>query len=306
MAAWDGIAEFLCVVETGGFTAAAKRLGVSTSHVSRQVAQLEDRLGVKLLARSTRLVRVTEAGEIYFARMSDIASAMADADQVVAGLEAHLRGKIRVSAGGAMAEYYVAPALAQFAAQNPGVEIELDFNARNVNLIDEGFDFAIRYGVLAENGLIARKLCTRDMVCAAAPAYLARAGMPRHPDELKHHACLRTNQAVWTFQDIETQVPIDVRVKGPWITNNASALCTGAMAGLGVVYTPRESLREALAAGALTPILEGYEDKTRSSWIVYPERRHMPLRVRRAIDHVFDTVKAAKAMKKAAEASPAA
>ena len=158
MTAWDGIQEFLAVVETGGFTPAARRLGVSNSHISRQVARLEDRLGVKLLARSTRSVRVTEAGQLYFQRMSDIASAIDDADQSVAGLEANLTGKVRISLAGALAEDVIAPALAQFAAAHPNLDLELDFNARTINLIDEGFDFAIRYGVLAEADLIARRM----------------------------------------------------------------------------------------------------------------------------------------------------
>lgn len=287
MTSWDGIQEFLMVVEAGGFTAAGKRLGVSASHISRQVARLEDRLGVKLLARSTRAVRLTDAGAEYHAKMSDLATGIEEANQSAAGASAELAGRIRVSAAGMFAEERVAPVLARFARQNPRIAIEIDFDTRNADLIDQGFDFAIRYGVLADSGLIARKLTRRTMVCAASADYLARHGEPRHPTDLRHHACLRTNQDRWSFADPVTGAGIDVRIAGPWTANNGHALRHATVQGLGIAYTPEVNLTPALGTGEVVPILRGFEDKSRSSWIVYPERRHMPLRVRRAIDHLI-------------------
>ncbi|MEM8812142.1 MAG: LysR family transcriptional regulator [Pseudomonadota bacterium] len=286
MSSWEGISEFLMVVETGGFTAAGRRLDVSTSHVSRQVARLEDRLGVKLLARSTRTVRLTDAGVAYHSKISDLAAGIEEVNQAAAGADAELAGRIRVSAAGVYAEQFVAPALARFARENPRVSIELDFNTRNVDLIDQGFDFAIRYGVLADSGLIARKISGRTMVCAASPVYLDRYGEPEHPNDLRHHACLKTNQDRWSFTDPRSGEIIDVRISGSWSANNGHALRHAAVEGLGIAYSPRVNLASALEAGDLVPILNGYEDRTRSSWIVYPERRHMPLRVRRAIDYL--------------------
>ncbi len=291
MSAWDGIQEFLAVVDTGGFTAAAKRLGVSTSHISRQVARLEDRLGAKLLARSTRLVRLTDAGAAYHARVSDLAAGIDEANQAAAGAHADLSGRIRISAAGVFAEDRVAPALARFAQDNPKLSIELDFNSHNVDLIDQGFDFAIRYGVLTDSGLIARKLAGRNMVCAAAPSYLERQGTPRHFRALADHHCLVTNQNRWVFFEPETGHPVTQRVGGRWIANNGHALRHACVAGLGVAYSPIENLEPALADGTIIPVLEAFVDKTRASWIVYPERRHMPLRVRRAIDYLLDQFK---------------
>ncbi len=282
---WDGIEEFLAVVDAGGFTAAAMRLNVSASHVSRQVARLEDRLGVKLLARTTRSVRLTDEGADYHARVADLAAGIGEANQAAAGARAELVGRIRVSAAGPLAEQRVAPVLARFALDNPGVKVEMDFNSRMINLIEEGFDFAIRYGVLAESGLVARRLAKRTMVCAASPAYLAKHGTPRHPGELRNHACLITNNDRWTFADPETGKPIDVRVRGPWRAINPHAIRVAALEGLGVMYAPRIFLGD--SEDRLTPLLQGYEDRSRATWIVYPERRHLPLRVRRAMDFVI-------------------
>ena len=286
MSPWDGLQEFLMVVETGGFTSAARRLGVSASHVSRQIARLEDRLGVKLFARSTRVVRLTDAGAEYHARVADLAAGIDEANQAAAGAQADLAGRIRVSAAGTLAENRVAPVLARFARENPRIAIEIDFDTRNVDLIDQGFDFAIRYGILADSGLIVRKLAGRTMVCAASPDYLQRRGEPRHPSDLRRHACLRTRQDRWVFKDPQSGEPIDVRVHGPWTANNGHALRAAAVEGLGVAYTPDVNLQAALECGQVVPILQGYEDTSRANWIVYPERRHIPLRVRRAIDYL--------------------
>jgi DNA-binding transcriptional LysR family regulator len=288
MNAWEGIPEFRMVVETGGFTKAGNRLGVSASHVSRQVRRLEDRLGVKLLARTTRVVRLTDAGRAYHSRVSDLAAAIDEANQTAAGDQAELAGRIRVSAAGVFAEQLIAPVLAEFASQHPRIMIEMDFNTRFVDLIDQGFDFAIRYGVLAGSAIISRKLRSRMMVCAASPAYLEKRGVPTHPDELRRHACLITNRDRWLFTAPEDGAFFEVKVTGPWRANSGHALRAAALAGLGIAYAPALNLQPALEDGKLTRVLAGYEDHSRASWLVYPERRHMPLRVRRAIDFVTD------------------
>ncbi len=285
---WDGVTEFLMVVETGAFSRAAKRLGVSTSHVSRQVARLEDRLGTKLLARSTRVVRLTEAGSAYHAKVSDLAAGIDEANQAAAGESAQLAGLVRISAAGTFAEERVAPVIAQFAAENPRLSIEMDFNTRNVDLVDQGFDFAVRYGVLADSSMIARRLSGREMVCAASPEFLQTHGTPAHYSELGDYDCLLTNQERWMFRDSDTGKSASIRVLGRWAANNGHALRHAAVAGLGIAYSPIENLNPALERGELVRILEEFVDDSRSSWIVYPERRHMPLRVRRTIDHLLD------------------
>ncbi len=286
MSVWDGVSEFVTVVEAGSFSAAAKRLGVSTSYVSRQVAALEERLGIRLLARSTRKVRMTDAGSEYYRRCSELVAGLEEANQVVIGETAEVVGRIRVSAAGAFAERYVAPALAEFARQHPQVQIDIDFNTRNIDLIDEGFDFAIRYGVLQDSSLIARKLTGRTLVACASPGYLREWGQPIEPEELRDHACLVANNDRWRFSYPDGERFI--RVSGPWRSNNGPALAAAAVMGLGIAYSPRVNLAEALDARQLVPILQDFWDRKRATWIIYPNRQHLPLRVRRAIDFLVD------------------
>ena len=291
MSPWEGIQEFMMVVEAGSFTAAAKRLGVSSAHVSRQVARLEDRVNVKLFARSTRVVRLTDAGSDYYRKIADLTAGMEEANQAAAGADALLAGRIRVSAAGTFAKSNVARTLARFAAEHPRVTIEMDFNSRFVDLIDQGFDFAVRYGVLTHSGLIVRKLSSRKMVCVASPTYLAQHGTPSEPSQLKGHACLIMNSDRWTFIHPDTTEPLDIRVSGPWRANSGHATRMAAIEGLGISYAPLENLQNAIESGDLKPILEGYEDRSRSSWLVYPERRHLPVRVRRAMDYLVNNIR---------------
>lgn len=282
MSIWNGISEFAAVVDAGSFSAAAKRLGVSTSYVSRSVADLEARLGIRLLARSTRRVRLTDAGAEYYRRCADLIAGIEEANQTVVGETAEVVGRIRVAAAGAFAERYVAPALADFARRHPQVKIEIDFNTRRIDLIEEGFDFAIRYGVLEDSSLMVRKLASRALVACASSDYLQQRGIPADPEELKDHACLRSNRDRWRFNYPDG--PRDIRISGPWTSNNGPALAAAAIRGLGIVYTPQVNVQDELADGLLVPILQDFWDRDRATWIVYPSRRHLPLRVRRAID----------------------
>ncbi|MGD1953239.1 MAG: LysR family transcriptional regulator [Leptolyngbyaceae cyanobacterium] len=286
MSIWDGVSEFVTVVDAGSFSAAAKRLGVSTSYVSRRVADLEARLGIRLLARSTRTVRMTDAGSEYYRRCTDLVAGLQEANQAVVGETAAVVGRIRIAAAGNFVERYVAPALADFAMQYPNVQIEISFNSRNINLIDEGFDFGIRYGVLEDSNLIACKLTDRTLVTCASPDYLAQHGIPVDPEQLQEHACLRGNSDRWRFTYPEGHRTI--RVSGPWVCNNGFALASAAIRNLGIVYLPQVNLMDALNTQKLIPILEDFWDRDRATWIVYPKNRHLPLRVRRVIDFLLD------------------
>lgn len=285
MSIWNGISEFVAVVEAGSFSAAAQQLEVSTSHVSRQVAQLEARLGVRLLARSTRTARLTDAGVEYYQRCAELIAGLAEANQQVIGETAELAGRIRVSLAGAFAERYVAPALADFATLNPKVSFELNFNSRRVNLIEEGFDFAIRYGVLEESGLIAHKLMDRNLIACASLDYLQRMGYPVDPEELRDHACLRSNSDRWRFRYPDG--PRYIRVSGPWTSNNGSTLVAAAVKGLGIVYLPQINLKDELESGILKPILQNYCDVDLATWIVYADHRHLPMRVQQTVNFLL-------------------
>lgn len=283
---WDGIPEFVAVVDTGSFSAAAKRLNKSTSFVSRRVDSLEERLGIRLLARSTRKVRMTDAGAEYYRRCTELTAGLIEANQMVVGETLEVAGRIRITAAGAFAERYVAPALAEFAVQHPKVSIEIDFTSRNINLIDEGFDFAVRYGVMEDSSLVARKLIGRTMVACASPDYLNRRGVPVDPKELRDYDCLRSNRDRWRFHFPEGSR--DIRISGPWVSNNGPALEAAAIAGLGIVYLPRVNVENGLNTGQLLPILEDFWESDLSTWIVYPSQRNLPLRVKQVINFLMD------------------
>lgn len=284
---FEGILEFATVAECGSFTKAAQRLRVSTSHVSRQVSALEDRLGVKLLNRTTRVVQLSELGQRYHQQVQRVIEGLQEANQTAISTHADLAGPIRISGAGPFVEEQVAPLLVQFAAQHPKITLEMDFETRLVDLVDQGFDFSIRYGVLAESGMIARKLSNRPLVCAASPAYLDRHPAPHHPRALRDHSCLVINNDLWRFSDPDQKTNIELRVSGRVRANSIVAAREAAVQGLGVIYTPASNVVSQIQAGTLVEILPEFVDTTRSHWIVYPERQHMPTRVRAAIDHLI-------------------
>lgn len=287
MAIWDGVEEFSVVAQTGSFTAAAQRLHVSTSHVSRQISALEQRLGVKLLARTTRSVRLTEVGADYLAQVDHLITALQDANQSVGGQDAALSGNIRVSAAGPFAETTLAPLLLDFATQHPQVTLDLDFNNRSIDLVAEGYDFALRYGVLRSSSLIARKLVDHRLACVASADYLHKYGTPQTPKDLADHSCLVANNDVWRFQDPKTDKPLDVRVSGRMRTNNVPLMLEGVRRSFGIAYSPITNVQTLLDEGEAVAILTPFEDRSRSHWIVYPDRHLMPRQVRAAIDHLI-------------------
>ncbi|MGB1321553.1 MAG: LysR family transcriptional regulator [Vibrio gallaecicus] len=281
---FDGIIEFVAVAESQGFSAAAKQLGCSTSHVSRQVSRLEERLGTVLLARSTRLVNLTDAGQLYYQQCRELVNGLQQANEGLNLQQVTLSGTLRVSAAGAFAEEHVAPALMEFAKSYPELTIEMDFNSRMVNFIEDGIDFAIRYGALKDSGLVARKLVDRPMAAVASQEYLTRHGEPTHPNQLKQHSCIIANNDHWLFEN--GQNTISTRVHGRWKSNNSNAVISACERGLGIAYMPKSSLAKGLNSGLLTPVLQDFWGKGNSSWIVYQNQRFLPLRARLAIDYL--------------------
>lgn len=284
MNSFEGIIEFVAVAETQGFSAAAKQLSCSTSHVSRQVSRLEERLGVTLFARSTRQINLTDAGQLYYSQCRELVTGLEQANEGLNSQQVTLSGTLRVSAAGAFAEEHVAPALMQFAQQYPDLTIEMDFNSRMVNFIEDGIDFAIRYGALKDSGLVARKLVDRPMAAVASRDYLHRFGEPTHPDQLKQHSCIVTNNDHWQFAS-ENKI-LNTRVTGRWKSNNSNAAIAACEQGLGIAYMPKSSLEQRLQSGALLPVLQDFWGPGNSSWIVYQNQRFLPLRARLAIDYL--------------------
>ncbi|WP_310620356.1 LysR family transcriptional regulator [Flexibacterium corallicola] len=285
MSSFEGITEFIAVAETHGFTSAAKRLSVSTSHVSRRIAELEARLGVTLVSRTTRSVRLTQAGQLYFERCIELVNGLEQANQLVTDEQIELSGVLRVSAAGEFAETHISPALVEFAAKHPKLKLQMHFSTRIVNFVEDRFDFAIRYGELSDSGLIARKLIDHEVVAAASPAYLEREGVPETPEQLRFHSCLVTNNNRWRFQ--RNNEMVTVSVNGSWRSNGVRSILHACTAGLGITYMPRTSYGKLLHDGTLKPVLEPYWRPAASTWIVYANRRYLPTRARAAIEFLL-------------------
>ena len=289
MISFEGIAEFIAVAETQGFSSAARRLGVSTSHVSRRVSALESSLGTALLARTTRKVRLTEAGHQYYRRCSELMFGLEEANERVSSEHVKLSGTLRVSAAGEFAEKFVAPALLEFAALHPELSLDIDFNSRMVNFVEEGIDFSIRYGRLSDSGLVARKLVNRNLIAADSPEYLKQHGTPQHPEDIRAHQCLIANNDVWLFQSKDG--PMEVKVKGKLKTNSARSLIKACQLGLGITYMPVSSLGDAFNDGSLQTVLEPYSTKDITTWIVYANRKYLPSRARLAVNFLLEYFK---------------
>ena len=286
---FDGIIEFVCVAESQGFSTAAKQLGCSTSHVSRQIAKLEKSLGCALFARTTRLVTLTPAGQNYYHQCRDLVTGLKQANEQINAQRFKLVGTLRVSAAGTFAEREVAPALMEFALQHPELSIDIDFNSRKVNLVEDGIDFAIRYGKLEDSGLIARKLLAHPMMAIASKEYLQQYGTPLHPYDLKNHSCIISNNEHWQF-DIDGNQE-NIKVKGRWKSNNAHAVLAACEKGLGIAYMPQHNFLLAVEKQQVLPILSQYWRKDSYSWIVYQDRRFLPLKARLAIDYLLEHFK---------------
>ncbi|RMF44366.1 MAG: LysR family transcriptional regulator [Deltaproteobacteria bacterium] len=283
----QGVVEFVRVVETGSFTVAARQLRRSKSYVSQQVARIEDRLGTRLLLRTTRKLALTEAGELYLRYARQVVRQLEEGEERVRDFERSPRGPIRVSlVDGGLGEWYLAPELVRFAAANPGVRVELDLSSRLVDLIGEGFDFAVRVGELEDSSLKARRLTSFRYGLYAAPAYLERHGLPASPADLRPHNCLSGAAARWRLGN-GTEVA-DVIPRGNWHSKSGQVLVAAAAQGLGIVRVASFYAAEALASGALVEVLHEWTRALTPVWIVHPSGRHVPHRVQCAMRHLLE------------------
>jgi DNA-binding transcriptional LysR family regulator len=289
MLSFEGIIEFVTVAETQGFSSAARHLNVNVSQVSRKVSTLEQHLGSALFVRSTRKVRLTEAGERYYQQCKELVAGLESANDNVLEERVNLKGTLKVSASGEFAELYIAPLLMEFTQQHPQLSIDMNFNSSMVDFTQDQIDFSIRYGRLSDSNLVARKLTDRSLVAAASPEYLAQFGVPLTPAALSKHSCLITNNGTWLFQD--KGQPLEVRVKGRWRSNSGRSIVGAARKGLGIAYLPRSSYDNALQDGSLTPILAPFWTTNIATWIVFANRKFLPARSRLAIEFLLDRFK---------------
>lgn len=286
MVGQEGLREFVAVVEQGSFTAAARQLDVSTSFISRQVTRLEDRLGVRLLQRTTRKVHLTEMGQVYYERSREILDQLESLESEMTEFQEKPKGLLRITAAGEYAERFVAPAIAKFVSKYPGVSIYLDATMKVVDIIDEGFDIAIRMSALSDSSLIARKIEKRRLMVCASPSYLKQRGRPKTPDDLRTHNCLVFPEMPWRFKYPDRIQ--EVKVRGSWTSSNGRVLVAAAREGIGLVRFSEYYLSEALREGELEIVLEEYEVDDAATWIIYPNRRHLPTRVRYLVEFLLE------------------
>lgn len=282
---------FVKVAETQSFSEAARRLRASKSVVSRQIAALEAELGARLFQRTTRSMTLTEAGRGYFERASRILADLEDANLSVSQLQATPRGLLRVNAPMSLGLLHIAPALPDFLKRYPDVDVDMTMNDRFVDLIDEGFDLAVRVGKLEDSSLVARKLAPVRRVVCASPDYLKARGVPATPDDLNDHDCLcYSNLSMaheWRFVT-DKGAPWPVEVKGRLNVNNGDALKIAALRGLGFVNLPTFIVGSELQAGTLVTVLDRYIPQDASVSAVYPHARHLSPKVRAFVDFLAE------------------
>jgi DNA-binding transcriptional LysR family regulator len=233
---WEGVTEFVAVAETESFTAASKRLGISTAQVSRQVSALENRLNTKLFYRTTRKVSLTEEGNVYYQHCRQVLDGLEDAERAISNLRGKPQGLIKLTAPVTYGEKYIMPLVNDFMLQYPEVEVTIDLTNRQVDLVEGSFDLAIRLGRLTSSSMMAKRLTSRTMYVCASPAYLQKFGIPHSLSELRQHNCLIGNYDHWRFQ--ESGKEKSIRVSGTLNCNSGYGLRDAVIKGIGLAQLP--------------------------------------------------------------------
>lgn len=289
-----GMRTFVASVETGSFTAAADRMRLSPKLVSKYVATLEERLDVRLLHRTTRQLSITGVGQAYYAKAAKLIEDLDALEAEVRADAASLTGALRLTAPATFGEMYMQPLLMAFAQEHPGLTFDLHLSDRYVDLAQDGYDLAIRFGGLSETNMIARRLGASDVWCIAHPDYLAQHGAPAQVQDLRTHRCIRDSNAryagAWPF--FEDGKAVRVPVDGPFVVNSAQAVRNLAMAGQGIGLCPDFVVARDVRDGRLVRVLSQVPSMALDIHAVFLENRHMPTRVRAFLDFVIEHFKA--------------
>ncbi|MEO1199996.1 MAG: LysR family transcriptional regulator [Pseudomonadota bacterium] len=275
---------FARVVTAGSMSAAGREMGLSPAVVSKRIRRLEERLGARLLQRTTRQLALTEEGQGFYERLVGILASIEEAEAFVSRRNAKPRGTLKISAPTSFGRLHVAPHLERFLADNPDLTINLNLSDDFVDLVGDGYDVAIRIAELESSSLIARRLCDNRRVLCASPDYLARHGTPKTLDDLEQHSCLFSQQQdAWRLEGPDG--PITVRHPAALQTNSSEVVREVCIAGLGIAYRSTWDVGPELESGALVQILPDYAVSTRVGiHAVYPSRRFLPVKVRAFID----------------------
>ncbi len=288
-----GVQLFVRIVETGSFSKAAQELGVTQPTATKAVAATETRLGARLLHRTTRGVTPTEVGALYYEKCKRIARELDEADNLATLMQSGVGGTLRVSCSVAFGRRVLVPLAIAYMRQHPGLTIDLSFEDRYVNMVEQGVDLAVRMGRLADSTLGARFLGSNPWVMVAAPAYLKARGTPKQPAELSQHACLVYSTVQGDDRWMLTSVDDDgkgkeqgVPVRGPLRSNNLSAVLAAAREGLGIAILPWYVARESVTDCSVKPILERHTLPAQEIHAVFPSPKHVPGKVSAFIEHL--------------------
>ncbi|WP_425082297.1 LysR family transcriptional regulator [Ruegeria arenilitoris] len=286
------IPVFVAVAECGGFAAAARRLGITKSAVSKRIGALEAHLGTQLFHRSTRSISLTEAGEIYLTHAIQALGSAQEAEDAVAAVQGHPVGHLKISAPMSFGRLHIAPMLNEFLTTYPDITLDLTMDDRVVDLVDAGLDMAVRAGTLPDSAMIARRLAPIHSVLVAAPDYLLRRGNPQQPEDLLTHNCLHyaysRDPMEWVLHGPHGE--LRVRTKGTLRINNSETLCAALLDGLGIGRLPTFVAGTYLATSDLVRVLPEYVFAEQALYAVFPERRHMPMKVRAFVDFLAERI----------------
>ncbi|MDH3491761.1 MAG: LysR family transcriptional regulator [Gammaproteobacteria bacterium] len=288
---FEDLQAFVAVVEAGSFTAAAERLNAAKSAISRRVSALEERLGVQLLRRTTRVLNLTETGSSFYEHSARILADLNEAEAAVQQEHGELRGTLRVALPLSFGVRHMCTPIAAFSKLHPKVEFDLDLNDRRIDLIEEGVDVAIRIGRLQDSSYIARRLFDVRAVVCASPHYLSVHGEPQAPGDLRHHRCLvysnLTDPNKWTYLD-KDGTKRTVEVESIMSASSGDFLANAAAHGMGLVIPPTFIASESIRRGNLVPILTDYDWPVMPAYAIYPPTRHLSYRVRAFIDFLVE------------------
>ncbi|CAI4163312.1 Transcriptional regulator, LysR family, in formaldehyde detoxification operon [Alteromonas macleodii] len=285
---WQGISEFVSVAENQSFTLGAKKIAVSTGHASRQISSLEQRLNVKLFYRTTRKVSLTEEGKVFYQHCRSVLDGLNEAERAITNLQSMPRGLVKLTAPVTYGESVVLPLINDFLQKYSEVEVTSYLSNRKINIIDEGYDLAIRLGNLEDSSLMAKKLGSRKNYVCASPSYLNKYGVPHSLSELEKHRCLLGTLDYWRFNEQNRER--NIRLTGVLRYNSGFGLVDAALKGLGVVQLPDYYVNSYIKSGELVTILDNFIADAEGIWAVYPHNRQLSPKIRLLVDFIAENL----------------
>jgi DNA-binding transcriptional LysR family regulator len=286
----DLMRTYLAVVDTDSFTGAGRKLGKSKALVSKHVSELEQRLGARLMHRTTRSIGITEIGRAYYERAQQIVSDFDNLEESIRSEAGTPRGLLKLTAPQTLGEMAVMGMATAFRRKYPSVELDILLTDRAVDLVSEGFDVALRVATMTDSSLIARKLCDMRVRLCASPAYLKRNGTPKAPEDLlQHHCIVDTNirwREAWRFE--RDGKPLVVKVRPAFSVNSASAVRDALTSGIGIGFCPEFAVAKDVKAGRLVPLFDNLIGTTYGVYLIYPHRNHLSAKVRAFLDFAID------------------